>query len=127
MDRTLKKYINDLTLTILLVFCPDKQDTFIDFKKVRLRMLSAIKNYVNFRLKLLRNPEIIKVEHKLIRKAFSTAVESGCNKYNINIPNEVKDKIIDDYFEQLLQMIHEHRVNIFMDMLAYCEANLRLN
>lgn len=125
MDKTLKRYINDLAITLLLGECPDDKDVFINFSKARLRMLGAIKNYASFRIKLLQNPNITKVEHKILKEAFRVAIDSGCKKYDIRIPDEVKNKLVDDYFEALLGFIHEKRCDIFMHTLYYCDGQLR--
>lgn len=125
MDKTLKRYINDLTLTLLIGKCPDDKDRFINFSKLRLRMLGAIKNYASFRIKLLQNPKITEVEHAVLRKVFKVAIETGCKKYDIRIPDEVKEKLVDEFFEALLCIIHEKRSDLFMITLSYCDDQLR--
>lgn len=125
MDKTLKRYINDLTITLLIGECPDDKDKFINFNKIRLHMLGAIKNYAGFRIKLLQNPNITKVEHEVLKKAFRVAIDSGCKKYDIRIPDEVKDKLVDEYFGSLLCFIHEKRFDLFMFALSYCDDQLR--
>lgn len=125
MDKTLKRYINDLTITLLIGECPDDKDKFINFNKIRLRMLGAIKNYASFRIKLLQNTNITKVEHEVLKKAFRVAIDSGCKKYDIRVPDEVKDKLVDKFFESLLYFIHEKRVDLFLYALTYCDEALR--
>lgn len=125
MDKTLKRYINDLTITLLIGKCPDDKDKFINFNKIRLRMLGAIKNYASFRIKLLQNPNITKVEHEVLKKAFRLAIDSGCKKYDIRIPDEIKDKLVDEFFGSLLCFIHEKRFDLFMITLSYCDDQLR--
>lgn len=125
MDKTLKRYINDLTITLLIGECPDDKDKFINFNKIRLHMLEAIKNYASFRIKLLQNPSITKVEHEVLKKAFRVAIDGGCKKYDIRIPDEIKDKLVDEYFGSLLCFIHEKRCDLFMITLSYCDDQLR--
>lgn len=125
MDKTLKKYINDLTLTLLIGECPDDKDRFINFSKIRLRMLGAIKNYASFRIKLLQNPKITEVEHEVLKKVFRVAIDSGCKKYDIRIPDEIKDKLVDKYFGSLLCFIHVKCCDLFMFTLSYCDDQLR--
>ena len=125
MDKTLKRYINDLTITLLIGECPDDKDKFINFNKIRLHMLEAIKNYAGFRIKLLQNPNITKVEHEVLKTAFKVAIDSGCKKYDIRIPDEIKDKLADEYFGSLLCFIHEKRYDLFMITLSYCDDQLR--
>lgn len=125
MDKTLKRYINDLTITLLIGECPDDKDKFINFNKIRLRMLGAIKNYASFRIKLLQAPNITKVEHEVLKKAFRVAIDSECKKYDIRIPDEIKDKLVDEYFGSLLCFIHEKRCDLFMITLSYCDDQLR--
>lgn len=125
MDKTLKRYINDLALTLLIGECPDDKDHFINFSKLRLRMLGAIKNYATFRLKILQNPKITEVEHAVLKKAFKVAIETGCKKYDIRIPTEVQDKLVDEFFGALLEFIHEKRSDVFLIALNYCDDQIK--
>lgn len=126
MDKTLKRYINDLILTLAVSQSNDKDDYKIDFVKLRLRMLQAIKNYSSLRIKILQNKSIVDIEHQVIKTTARIALDSACKSYNISIPSDIRDKLIDEYFEALLDFIHNTRCNIFMDCLSYSEAGIKL-
>lgn len=126
MDRTLKKYINDLMVTLVLSKSSSIDDINVKFSKVRLRMLNAIKNYCALRIKLLQNKNITDIEHELIRKVAKVAIDSACKSYNITLPDKIKDTLVDDYFEQLLDFIHNIRCDVFSDCLKYCELGAKM-
>ena len=118
MNKNLKRYINDLALTLII---SQSSNDSIKYSKLKLRMLNAIKNYVTLRLKIMQNPKVAEVEHAILKQAFKLAIEQGCKKYNIALSDDVKATLVDDYFQQHLNFIHELRCDLFITTLSFCE------
>ena len=126
MDKNLKRYINDLALTLILGYSKDSCNADIKYSKIKLRMLNAIKNYATLRLKIMQNSKITEIEHTVLKQVFKLAIEQGCKKYNIVLSDDVKTILVDDYFQQLLNFIHELRCDLFIATLSFCERGEKI-
>lgn len=119
----MKKYIKDLAVTLAIAY--DNNDTFKgDKQKLRKRMLNAIKNYCNLRMKIMQNSTVQEVEHKAVIALVKIGLDSACKEYNLDIPKDTRDKIVDECMPQVLDAIHELRYSVFKDVLNFTDGRL---
>lgn len=121
MLKEYKRYIKDVA-TVLCISYSDTEPK-LDKKKFKRFSLNAIKNYTKFRLKLMSNETICKLEHEAIKSVVKSTIRSVSKKYNVTY-NDTLDDVIDKISEEVLMYVHFKRVDLFTTCLEWSEDEI---
>ena len=123
MIRELKRYIKDITTVRMIALDRNELPKF-DKLKLKRHMLTAIRNYSSLRLKLLQNDKVEEIEQKIIVSLVKSAAKAAIKNYNINIGDDDIDKVIGYILPQIMEVVHELRVDALTYVLEFCTGKL---
>lgn len=102
----IKDYATILTL-------PRIDNSLINTNKLSKFFVNATKHYVKFRLDLMTNPDIQKVEKQIILTAAKAGVKYAASQAGLTLTNDEGNKIVDTIFPELLGLINGKRIDVF--------------
>lgn len=114
MDKTYKQLIKDIS-ALYTIAIQDQFNSIKNFSKKSI--LKAIKNYADFRLKLMQNKNITDVESKAITAAVKAGVKYAVKYYGVSIDDDKIDDVVNQILPEVLEYIQSKRVNLFTDLL----------
>lgn len=114
MDKTYNQLIKDISALYAITNQNQFDSIKINFKK---SILKAIKNYADFRLKLMQNKNITDVESKAITSAVKAGVKYSVKYYGVSIDDDKIDDVVNQILPEVLGYIQSKRVNLFTDLL----------
>lgn len=123
MIRELKRYIKDIT-TVRMITLGKNDLPKCDKLKLKRHMLTAIRNYSSLRLKLLQSDKVEEIEQKIIVSLVKSAAKAAIKNYNINISDDCIDELINYILPQIMEVVHELRVDAFTYVLEFCTGKL---
>lgn len=114
MDKTYKQLIKDISALLTIVSVKQFDAIKIDFQK---NIIKAIKNYADFRLKLMQNKNITDVESKAITAAVKAGVKYAMKYYGVSIDDDKIDEVVNQLLPEVLEYVQTKRVDIFTQLL----------
>ena len=105
-----KKLIKDYATILTL---PRIDSSLINSQKLGRFFVNATKHYVKFRLDLMTNPDVQKVEKQIIMTAAKAGVKYAVSQAGLTLSNDEIDKIVNAVFPELLGLINNKRIDIF--------------
>lgn len=109
-NSNFKNLIKDYA--IYLTF-PRLDNKSIKTKELAKFFVNAAKHYIRFRLDLMTNPDVQKVEKQIILTAAKAGVKYAASQSGLTISNDEVNKIVDAIFPELLGLINDRRIDIF--------------
>lgn len=123
MDKNLTQYIKDITTCSMIA--KDKNDEYKgSIIKLHKRFLKAIKNYATLRLKILQNEKVKEIEHKALTAAMKYAIKYAIKEYQLDVGTTDTDKIVDAIMPEVLDSVHNLRVDFFTSILEFTTGRL---
>lgn len=114
MDKTYKQLIKDVSALYTIT----NQDQFDSIKNnFKKSILKAIKNYADFRLKLMQNKNITDVESKAITAAVKAGVKYAVKYYGVSIDDDKIDDVVNQILPEVLGYVQSKRTDLFTDLL----------
>lgn len=114
MDKTYKQLIKDVSALFTITNMNQFSAVKIDFQK---SVLKALKNYIDFRLKLMQNKNITNVESKAITAAVKAGVKYAMKYYGVTIDDDKVDEVVNQIMPKVLEYIQSKRVGLFTDLI----------
>ena len=102
----IKDYATILTL-------PRIDNSLINSQKLGKFFVNATKHYIKFRLDLMTNPDIQKVEKQIILSAARAGVKYATSQAGLTLTNDEVNKIVDTVFPELLGLMNNKRIDLF--------------
>lgn len=114
MDKSYKQLIKDVSALYTITIQDQFNSIKIDFKK---SILKAIKNYADFRLKLMQNKNITDVESKAITAAVKAGVKYAVKYYGVSIDDDKIDDVVNQILPEVLEYVQSKRTDLFTNLL----------
>lgn len=114
MDKTYKQLIKDVSALYTIT----NQDQFDSIKNnFKKSILKAIKNYADFRLRLMQNKNITDVESKAITTAVKAGVKYAVKYYGVSIDDDKIDDVVNQILPEVLGYVQSKRTDLFTNLL----------
>lgn len=122
MINKLKQTIKDFTVMRCIIL--DKSDTQQFSNKTLFNFCNkALKNYIKFRLSLMKNETVQNIEKEILETSVKAGIKYAESKFGVDIP-EQGEKQIKQMAVDIAKAINERRIDLFLYGLEYATHNL---
>ena len=123
MLRGLKRYIKDIA-TVRTIALDRNDEPKFNKLKLKRHMLTAIRNYSSWRLKILQNDKDEEIEQKIIVALVKSAVKSAIKNYHIDVGDDSIDEVVETIIPEVTIVVHQLRSDLFTYILEFCTGKL---
>lgn len=83
----------------------------------------ALKNYIKFRLSLMKNETIQNIEKEILEAGVKAGIKYAESKFGVDIPDQGEEQI-QQIAVDVAKAINERRIDLFLSGLEYATHNL---
>lgn len=122
MINKLKQTIKDFTVMRCIIL--DKNDTQRFSNKTLFNFCNkALKNYIKFRLSLMKNETVQNIEKEILEAGVKVGIKYAESKFGVSIPEQGEEQI-QQMAVDVAKAINERRIDLFLYGLEYATHNL---
>lgn len=117
MIYKLKQTIKDFTVMRCIML--DKNDTQQFSNKTLFNFCNkALKNYIKFRLSLMKNETVQNIEKEILETSVKAGIKYAESKFGVSIPEQGEEQI-QQMAVDVAKAINERRIDLFLYGLEY--------
>ena len=117
MIHKLKQTIKDFTVMRCIML--DKNDTQQFLNKTLFNFCNkALKNYIKFRLSLMKNETVQNIEKEILETSVKAGIKYAESKFGVSIPEQGEEQI-QQMAVDVAKAINERRIDLFLYGLEY--------
>lgn len=117
MINKLKQTIKDFTVMRCIIL--DKNDTQQFSNKTLFNFCNkALKNYIKFRLSLMKNETVQNIEKEILETSVKAGIKYAESKFGVDIPDKSED-YIKRMAVDVARAINERRIDFFLGGLEF--------
>lgn len=117
MINKLKQTIKDFTVMRCIIL--DKNDTQQFSNKTLFNFCNkALKNYIKFRLSLMKNETVQNIEKEILETSVKAGIKYAESKFGVSIPEQGEEQI-QQMAVDVAKAINERRIDLFLYGLEY--------
>lgn len=117
LDKLLDKVAKDFTVMRCIML--DKNDTQQFSNKTLFNFCNkALKNYIKFRLSLMKNETVQNIEKEILEAGVKAGIKYAESKFGVSIPEQGEEQI-QQMAVDVAKAINERRIDLFLYGLEY--------
>lgn len=117
MINKLKQTIKDFTVMRCIIL--DKSDTQQFSNKTLFNFCNkALKNYIKFRLSLMKNETVQNIEKEILEAGVKAGIKYAESKFGVDIPDQGEEQI-QQIAVDVAKAVNERRIDLFLAGLEF--------